>query len=98
MSAASWCSTCFCVVLCVGFCAGHFVMVPKLTYLHCLQRFFFEHRFNLYFYRTSALCAAVISMDDNTRSHRALVAREYLEREVIERMDWPDRSPDLEKT
>jgi len=28
MSVASWCSTCFCVVLCVGFCTGHFVMVP----------------------------------------------------------------------
>jgi len=20
---ASWCSTCFCVILCVGFCTGH---------------------------------------------------------------------------
>jgi len=28
MSVVSWCSTCFCVVLCVGFCTGHFVMVP----------------------------------------------------------------------
>ena len=34
MSVASWCSTCFCVVLCVGFFTGHFVMVPlNLTYL-----------------------------------------------------------------
>ena len=30
---------CFCIVLCVGFCTGHFVMVPLiLTYLHCLQQ------------------------------------------------------------
>ena len=27
MSVASWCYMCFCVVLCVGFCTGHFVMV-----------------------------------------------------------------------
>ena len=38
MSVVSWCCTCFCVVLCVSFCRGHFVMVPlNLTYLHCLQ-------------------------------------------------------------
>jgi len=49
MSVASWYSTCFCVVLCVGFCTGHFVTVPlNLTYLHCLQRFFCDHRLNLY--------------------------------------------------
>jgi len=49
MSVASWCSTCFCV-LCVGFCTGHFVMVPlNLTYLHCLQHSVFEHLFNLYY-------------------------------------------------
>jgi len=46
MSVASWC---FCVVLCVSFCTGHFVMVPlNLTYLHCLQHSLFEHLFNLY--------------------------------------------------
>ena len=40
---------CFCVVLCVCFCAGHFVMVPfNLTCLQCLQYSFFEHLFNLY--------------------------------------------------
>ena len=36
MSVVSWCcrSTCFCVVLCVIFCTGHFVMLPlNLTYL-----------------------------------------------------------------
>jgi len=53
MSVASWCSTCFCVVLCVDFCTGHFVMVPlNLTYLHCLQHSFFAHLFNLYKDRT----------------------------------------------
>ena len=50
MSVASWCSTCFCVVLCVGFWTGNFVMVPlNLPYLHCLQHSLFEHLLNLYF-------------------------------------------------
>ena len=49
MSVASWCCTCFCVVLCVIFCTGHFVMMPlNLTYLHCLLQSLFEHLFNLY--------------------------------------------------
>jgi len=40
----------FFVVLCVSFCTGHFVMVPlNLTYRHCLQHFFFEHLFNLFY-------------------------------------------------
>jgi len=40
---------CFCVVLCVGFCTGNFVMVPlNLSYLHCLQQAFFEYLCNLY--------------------------------------------------
>ena len=44
-----WCSMWFCVVLCVGFCTGHFVMVPlNLTYLHYLRHSFFEHLFSLY--------------------------------------------------
>ena len=49
MFVASWCCTRFCVVLCVSFSTGHFVMVPlNLTYLHCLQHSFFDHLFNLY--------------------------------------------------
>jgi len=49
MYVASWCCTCFCVVLWVSFCTGNFVMVPlNMTYLHCLQHSFFEHPFNLY--------------------------------------------------
>jgi len=40
----------FCVVQCVSFCTGHFVMVPlNLTYLHCLQHSLFQRIFNLYF-------------------------------------------------
>jgi len=47
MSVASWCSTCFCVVLYVCLCTGYFVMVSlNLTCLHCLQHSFFEHLFN----------------------------------------------------
>ena len=35
MSVASWCCKSFCVVPCVSFCTGHFVMVPlNMTYLH----------------------------------------------------------------
>ena len=46
MSVASQYSTCFCVVLCVCFCTGHFVMVPSnLTCLHSLQHSYFEHQF-----------------------------------------------------
>ena len=48
MSVAAWCCMCFCVVLCVSFCTGHFVMAKNLTYLHCLQHSFFEHLFKLY--------------------------------------------------
>jgi len=34
-------------------------------------------------------------MDDNATAHRARIVQEYLQRETIERMDWPARSPDL---
>ena len=41
MSVASWCSTCFCVVLFVFRCMGHFVMAPlNLTCLQCIQHSF----------------------------------------------------------
>ena len=47
MFVASWCSTCFCVVMCVGFCT---LFVPlNLTYLRCLQHSFFEYLLNLYY-------------------------------------------------
>jgi hypothetical protein len=36
-----------------------------------------------------------ILMDDNVSPHRARVVQDYLERESIERMDWPARSSDL---
>jgi len=48
MSVASLYTSCF-VMFCV-FCTGHFVMVPiNWTCPHCLQHFFFEHIFHLYF-------------------------------------------------
>ena len=51
MSVASWCCKSFCVVPCVSFCTGHFVLVPlNMTYLHCLQHSLFEHLFNLYLF------------------------------------------------
>jgi len=38
------------VSFCIGFCTGHFVMVPlNLTYLHYLQHSLFKHLFNLYY-------------------------------------------------
>ena len=44
------CVLLFYVVLCVGFCTGHFVTVTfSLTYLHCLQHSFFEHLFSVYY-------------------------------------------------
>jgi len=52
----TWLMFCvFCYFLCVCFCTGH------LTYLHCLQPFFFEHIFYLYYcfphtYAILALC------------------------------------------
>jgi len=43
MYVASWCSTRFVVILCVGFCTGHFVMVPlNLTLFRSLQ-FYINH-------------------------------------------------------
>ena len=36
-----------------------------------------------------------ILTDDNARPHRVPVTDAYLQRETIERMDWPARSPDL---
>ena len=46
-------------------------------------------------------CAGVIGdpfilMDDNARPHAAHAIQEYLEREGIERLDWPARSTRLE--
>ena len=50
ISVASWCSVCFCAVLCVCFCTGHFDCVPlNLICLYCLQHSFFEHHFNVYY-------------------------------------------------
>ncbi|GFT50265.1 transposable element Tcb2 transposase [Trichonephila clavipes] len=34
-------------------------------------------------------------MDDNAPCHRTVAAEQFLEREDIQRMDWPARSPDL---
>ncbi|GBO09335.1 hypothetical protein AVEN_186502-1 [Araneus ventricosus] len=36
-----------------------------------------------------------ILMDNNAKPHRVLLVDEFLESEDIHRMDWPDRSPDL---
>ena len=44
---------------------------------------------------TSAIGPDFILMDDNARPRRAHVTDAYLERETTVRIDWPDRSPDL---
>ncbi|GBL88143.1 hypothetical protein AVEN_155318-1 [Araneus ventricosus] len=36
-----------------------------------------------------------ILMDDNARSHRAVVVEDNLEGHGLERMEWPAESPDL---
>ncbi|GFU90499.1 hypothetical protein TNCV_2574321 [Trichonephila clavipes] len=36
------------------------------------------------------------SQDDNAPCHRTVAAEQLLESEDIERMDWPERSPDLQ--
>nr|KAG5703558.1 hypothetical protein BaRGS_000943 [Batillaria attramentaria] len=33
--------------------------------------------------------------DDNATPHRAVLVREFLQRQQVIRMDWPARSPDL---
>jgi transposase len=38
-----------------------------------------------------------IMMDDNARPHRAGIVNEYLQQETIEHMDWPAKSPDLNR-
>jgi len=51
------------VLFCVGFCTGHFVMVPILTYLHvhCLQHSFFEHLFNLFYFNRYFIITVCLS-------------------------------------
>ncbi|GFX85336.1 transposable element Tcb2 transposase [Trichonephila clavipes] len=41
------------------------------------------------------MCLQFLFMDDNAPCHRTVAAKQHLESEDIERMDWPARSPDL---
>ncbi|GFU88882.1 transposable element Tcb2 transposase [Trichonephila clavipes] len=43
----------------------------------------------------SAMGLQFLFMDDNAPCHRTVAAEQLLESEDIERMDWPERSPDL---
>lgn len=43
----------------------------------------------------TAMGNTFILMDDNARSHRALLVEDYLEGHGLERMEWPAQSPDL---
>jgi len=45
VSVASWCCTCLCVILCVGFCKDHFVKVPLHFYI--VTTFFLYHTIKL---------------------------------------------------
>jgi len=86
MYVASWHSTWFCVVLCVGFCTGHFVMVPlSATHLHWLQLSFFEHLFNLYFFLESKYtCFGLQAFSDSKGYPTEITIHEvYLEFTVI---------------
>ena len=42
-----------------------------------------------------AIGNAFTLVDDNFRPHRAQIMDNFLENQVIERMDWPAKSPDL---
>ncbi|GFX62651.1 transposable element Tcb2 transposase [Trichonephila clavipes] len=42
-----------------------------------------------------AICLQFLFMDDNAPCHRTVAAKQLLESEDIERIDWPARSPDL---
>ncbi|GFU44867.1 transposable element Tcb2 transposase [Trichonephila clavipes] len=46
-------------------------------------------------YAAAAIGNDFILMDDNARPHRAGIVEEYLKDHVLERMEWPARSPDL---
>ncbi|GFT78026.1 uncharacterized protein TNCV_2820401 [Trichonephila clavipes] len=41
------------------------------------------------------VCSSDVFMEDNAPCHRTVAAKQLLESEDIERMDWPARSPDL---
>jgi len=74
---------CFCVVLCVSFCTGHFVMVLlNLTYLHCLQHSLFEHLFNLYFTVFTSICEVngifVIQVQTTTKQFDCELQANYI--------------------
>ncbi|GFX88325.1 transposable element Tcb2 transposase [Trichonephila clavipes] len=42
-----------------------------------------------------AMCLHFLFMDGNAPCHRTVAAKQLLESEDFERMDWPARSPDL---
>ena len=69
MSVASWCCKRFCVVPCVSFCTGHFVMVP-LNMTYCLQHSLFEHLFNLYYILKIKYANSVFEVLTNDTSKR----------------------------
>ncbi|GFU66083.1 transposable element Tcb2 transposase [Trichonephila clavipes] len=58
-----------------------------------------ESRFSLssdsHRYSNCAMGLQFLFMDDNAPCHRTVAVEQLLEREDIERMDWPARSPDL---
>ncbi|GFU76537.1 transposable element Tcb1 transposase [Trichonephila clavipes] len=56
-----------------------------------VTRFFFHM---CVFFR-GAMGLQFLFMDDNAPCHRTVAAKQLLENEDIERMDWPARSPDL---
>ena len=47
MSVASWC---FCVVLCVSFCTGHFIMVPLIWHIYIVYNILSLNISSIYMY------------------------------------------------
>jgi len=85
----------FCVVLCVGFCTGHFVIVPlNLTYLQCLQHSLFKHLFNLY-YKSCVRTATIFVAEIGEPPNAAQTNWEPYTREDVVQLSFPWLTRDL---
>ncbi|GFV23812.1 transposable element Tc3 transposase [Trichonephila clavipes] len=78
-----------CLVVAQTFTSSTQSMGPVIV-----TRFFFHMSFFLRLFR-GAMGLQFLFMDDNAPCHRTVAAKQLLESEDIERMDWPARSPDL---
>jgi len=82
MYVASWCCTCFCVVLCVNFCTGHFVMVPLNLISTLFTTFFIWTSFQFILKKIPSFKLSSIpqngSLDNISRRNIKLVCMTFL--------------------